>query len=84
MNFIHRLRSGWTALKFFRVGLGSLILYSAIESGQVAGIVLGSLFTAFALFTDGVSCAGGAYYTPDKKNNSSTSSTIEYEELGTK
>ena len=84
MNLIHRLRSGWTTLKFVRVGLGSLILYSSIQSGQVAGIVLGSLFTAIALFTDGVCCAGGACYTPNNKNNSSTPSTIEYEELGTK
>jgi hypothetical protein len=84
MNLAHRLRSGWTALKFVRVGLGGLILYSSIESGQVTGIVLGTLFTAISLFTDGVCCAGGACYTPDKKNNSSTSSTVEYEELGTK
>lgn len=84
MNLKQRLLSGWTALKFVRVGLGSLILYSAIESGQVAGIVLGTLFTAISLLTDGVCCAGGACYTPHKKNNSSTSSTIEYEELGTK
>ncbi len=84
MNLLHRLSSGWTALKFVRVGFGSLILYSSLESGQVAGIVLGSLFTAISLFTDGVCCAGGACYTPSKKNNSSTSSTIEYEELGTK
>lgn len=84
MNLIHRLRSGWTALKFVRVGLGSLILYSSIESGQVAGIVLGTLFTAISLLTDGICCAGGVCYTPDKKNNSSPSSIIEYEELGTK
>lgn len=84
MNLIHRLRSGWTTLKFVRVGLGSLILYSSIESGQVAGIVAGSLFTAISLFTDGVCCAGGSCYSSVKKNNSSTPSTIEYEELGTK
>jgi hypothetical protein len=84
MNLIHRLRSGWTGLKFFRVGLGSLILYSSVESGQMAGIVLGGLFTAISLFTDGICCTGSACYTSDKKNNSSTSSTIEYEELGTK
>lgn len=84
MNLIYRLKSGWTALKFVRVGLGSLILYSSIDTGQVSGIVLGGLFTIFSLFTDGVCCAGNSCYTPIKKNNSSKPSTIDYEELGTK
>ena len=84
MNFIDRLKSGWTALKFVRVGLGSLILYSSIESGQVSGMVVGGLFTIFSLFTDGVCCAGGSCYSPVKKNNASTPENIEYEELGTK
>ena len=84
MKLIDRLKSGWTALKFVRVGLGSLILYSSIESGQVSGMVVGGLFTIFSLFTDGVCCAGGSCYSPVKKNNVSTPSTIEYEELGAK
>lgn len=84
MNLIYRLRSGWTTLKFVRVGLGGLILYSSIESGQVTGIVLGSLFTVISLFTDGVCCTGGSCYSSVKKNNSSAPLTIEYEELGTK
>lgn len=84
MKFIHRLKSGWTALKFLRVGLGSLILCSSIESGQVAGMILGGLFTLISLFTDGVCCVGASCYTPTQKNNSSLNETIEYEELGTK
>ena len=84
MNLIKKLKSGWTLLKFIRVGLGSLILYSSIQNGHVAGIIAGGLFTIISLFTDGVCCAGSACYTPNKKNNSSTPSTIEYEELGTK
>ena len=84
MNLIYRLKSGWTALKFVRVGLGSLILYSSIESGQVAGIIIGGLFTIISLFTDGVCCAAGSCTTAVKKNNSSSPSTIEYEELGSK
>ena len=84
MTLINRLKSGWTALKFVRVGLGSLILYSSIESGQVAGIILGGLFTGISLLTDGVCCAGGSCYTAPQKNNSSPTSTIEYEELGNK
>lgn len=84
MNLIHRLRSGWTTLKFVRVGLSGLILYSSIESGQVAGIVAGGLFTAISLFTDGVCCAGGSCYSSVQKNNYSTPSTIDYEELGNK
>ena len=84
MNFIDRLKSGWTALKFVRVGLGSLILYSSIESGQVPGIVAGGLFILMSLFTDGVCCAGGSCSRAVKKNNSSTPSTIKYEELGIK
>lgn len=84
MNLIYRLKSGWTTLKFVRVGLGSLILYSSIESREVTGIVVGSLITLIFLFTDGVCCAGGACYTPFKKNNSSPSENTEYEELGIK
>jgi hypothetical protein len=84
MNLINRIKSGWTALKFIRVGLGSLILYSSVESGHIGGIILGGLFTLFALLTDGVCCAGGSCYTPGKKNISSTNENIEYEELGSK
>ena len=84
MNLIYRLKSGWTALKFVRVGLGSLILYSSIESGQVSGIIIGGLFTIISLFTDGVCCAARSCTTSVKKNISSSPSTIEYEELGSK
>lgn len=82
MNLITRLKSGWTALKFIRVGLGSLILYSSAESGQIAGMVLGGLFTLAALFTDGVCCVGGSCYAPPKKNVSPIQENVEYEELG--
>lgn len=84
MTLIERLKSGWTALKFIRVGLGSLILYSSIESGQTSGIFLGVFFTIFSLLTDGVCCTGGTCYSTIKKNNSSTTENIDYEELGAK
>lgn len=84
MNLITRIKSGWTILKFIRVGLGSLILYSSVQSGNIGGIILGSLFTLFALLTDGVCCTGGSCYNPVKKNISSTNKNIEYEELGAK
>ncbi len=84
MNLFYKLRTGWTTLKFVRVGLGGLILYSSIESGEVVGILVGSLFTIFALFTDGVCCAANTCYTSPQKNNSSINETIEYEELDTK
>lgn len=84
MILINRLKSGWTTLKFIRVALGGLILSSSISSGETSGIILGAAFTLFALFTDGVCCAGGGCYTPVKKNNSSTTENIEYEELGAK
>ena len=85
MNLIKKLKSGWTLLKFIRVGLGSLILYSSIQSGHVAGIIAGGLFTIISLFTDGICCAAtGSCYNPGGKNISSTSEKIEYEELGSK
>ena len=84
MNLIGRLKSGWTPLKFIRVGLGGLILYSSVESGNVPGMIVGGLFTLLFLFTDGVCCAGGSCNTPLKKNNSSTIKNTEYEELGAK
>ena len=84
MNLTDKLKSGWTMLKFIRVGLGSLILYSSIESGQVFGIVVGSLFTIVSLLSDGVCSAGGSCYTVPGKNNPSSIETIEYEELDIK
>ncbi len=84
MNLIERLKSGWTVLKFIRVTLSILILSSSVSSGEVSGIILGTIFTLFSLFTDGVCCAGGSCYTPVKKNNSATPENIEYEELGSK
>ena len=84
MSSIKRLKNGWTLLKFIRVGLGSLILYSSIQSGHIAGMILGGLFTIISLFTDGVCCAGDSCYNPRTKNISSTHERIEYEELGSK
>lgn len=84
MNFINKLICGWTILKFLRVGIGSLILYSSLRSGHIAGIVIGGLFTLFALFTDGVCCTGGSCYTSGNKHISSVNENIEYEELGAK
>lgn len=83
MNLIVRLRSGWTLLKFIRVGLGSLILYSSIQSGNAVGVVLGGLFTLVSLFTDGVCGFGGSCYTPVNRSKS-LNENIEYEELGVK
>ena len=85
MNFfLHRFKNGWTTLKFVRVGVGGLILYSSIESGQVVGIKAGGIFTIIFLLSDGVCYVGGyCSYIPNK-NNSSRSKTIEYEELDTK
>ena len=85
MQLITRISSGWTALKFIRVILGVLILYSSIREGHTGGIVLGILFTLIALFTDGVCCAAGNCYAPvNRKNNQSINDEIEYEELGAK
>lgn len=84
MSVINKLISGWTILKFVRVGLGSLILYSSIESGQVIGIIVGGLLTTISLFTDGVCCAVSSCYSHSNKNNLSLNETIEYEELGAK
>ena len=85
MQLIARISSGWTALKFIRVILGVLILSSSISEGHAGGIVLGTLFTLIALFTDGVCCAGGNCYTPvNRNNNQNKTDEIEYEELGAK
>jgi hypothetical protein len=85
MQIFYRLKRGWTLLKFMWVGLGSLILYSSVQSGQIGGIVLGGLLLVLALFTDGICCAGGACYIPDSKSDRSVKQeNIEYEELGSK
>lgn len=71
-------------LKVIRVGLGGLILSSSAGTGHVAGMVLGGMFTIFALFTDGVCCTAGGCTAPVPKNNTSSIENTEYEELGTK
>ena len=82
MQLLSRIRSGWTALKFIRLILGLLILVSSVAEGHTGGIVLGSLFTLIALFTDGVCCAGGTCYNPaNKKFSSNNLNDIDYEEL---
>lgn len=83
MNLIKKLRSGWTLLKYIRVGLGSLILYSSIQSGNAGGIVLGGLFTLLFLFSDGVCGFSGTCNTQENRNKS-LNETIDYEELGVK
>ncbi len=84
MQLLTRISSGWTTLKFIRVILGVLILYSSIAEGHAGGIVLGVLFTGIALFTDGVCCAAGNCYIPVNKTTQTKSDEIEYEELGAK
>jgi len=87
MTTMRRLKSDWTALKIIRVCAGVLILYSSVQSGHIAGMILGGLFTAFALFSNGVCCAAaGSCYKPDSKTSAAVSENIdiEYEELGHK
>jgi hypothetical protein len=85
MTLVDRIKSGWTTLKFVRVGLGLLILYSSISEGQVPGIFLGGFFLVFSLLTDGVCCAGNACYTPPARNlDPKTVENTDYEELGVK
>ncbi len=79
-----RLKSGWTTLKFIRVGLAGLILYSSIESVQVIGIILGTVFMLFSLFTDGVCGIGNNCYQPVKKDIIQNIEDIQYEELDSK
>ncbi len=81
---IERLKNGWTLLKFIRVGLGGLILYSSAQSGHVAGMIAGGLFTLLSLFTDGVCFAAGGCAAPAPKKNTVNHENIEYEELGHK
>ena len=66
-----------------RVGLGSLILFTSIDTGQVSGIALGGFFTIISLLTDGV-CCGGTCYNPVQKTEKALPENIEYEELDSK
>ena len=84
MDLLYRLKSGWTALKFVRVALGGLILFSAVAEKQLSGIILGLLFTVLALFTDGVCCAGAACYTRPAAKKDDNVENSAYEELGNK
>lgn len=84
INLITRLRSGWTLLKYVRVGLGLWVFLGSLVSGQASGILLGAIFTAVSLLTDGICCAG-VCVTPDRQKPSSSTlknEAYEYEELG--
>jgi len=83
INLLSRLKSGWTLLKMIRVGLGGLILYSSVQSGHAAGIVLGGFLTAVSLFMDGACCAAGQCYLPAEPKSIKDKNT-GYEELGHK
>lgn len=83
MELVHRLKSGWTLLKFIRVVLGVLILSSSVAEQHIPGMILGGLFLLIALFTDGVCCMAGNCYAPVKPADINETETIEYEELGT-
>lgn len=81
------ITSGWTLLKFVRVGLGLLILFSGIEAGSAGNIFLGSLFTLLAVVSPGTCCVGGSCYsepTANPKNAKQDTELIEYEELASK
>jgi hypothetical protein len=79
---LQRLITGWNSLKTVRVLLGVLILYSSVAENNTPGIILGTLFTAFALFTDGGCCITRACSTPIKSKNNAITENVEYEELG--
>lgn len=84
---LKHLRSGWTLLKFVRVGLGLLILYGGIEAGSAGNIFLGSVFTLLALVAPGTCCAGGTcQIEPVQKTGASRKDQemIEYEDLASK
>lgn len=85
MTILDRIRSGWTLLKWIRVSLGGLILYSSLAEGQTGGIFFGAFFLLFGLLTDGVCCAGNACYPVSRPTNGKTDiENTDYEELGNK
>lgn len=83
---IKQLTTGWTLLKFVRVGLGLLILYSGIEAGSAGNIFFGSLFTLLGVFAPGTCCAGGTCEISPKPMSSRRIETesVKYEELDSK
>lgn len=83
MYALEKLKSGWTLLKFIRVTLGVLILYSSIKEGHLLGMIAGGLFTVISLFTDGVCFGAAGCGTPaPPKTDAKTLENIDYEELG--
>lgn len=84
MNLLYKLKSGWTTLKFIRVGLSVLILFSSIAEGHIPGIILGAFLTGISLITEGVCCFGGACSVTAHNQNSTQETKIEYEELDSK
>jgi len=84
MYLLEKLKSGWTTLKFIRVGLGILILSSSVVEGHLPGIILGVVFTGISLITEGVCCFGGSCATINYSQKTAEQTEIEYEELGTK
>lgn len=84
MQLLQRLKSGWTTLKYMRVGLGVLILYSSITTGHIPGIILGTLFTGVSLFTDGICCFTSSCSATTYSKKTTDLTNIEYEELDSK
>lgn len=84
MHLLQRLKSGWTTLKYMRVGLGVLILYSSVTTVHIPGMIVGVLFAGVSLFTDGVCCFTSSCSATTYSKKSADLTNIEYEELDSK
>jgi hypothetical protein len=84
MSLIQRILSGWTTVKFIRVALGGLILYSSIQSGHLTGMIIGGLFTVMGLIGGGACCAGGACAVPADRKDPAHQEDVHYEEVANK
>ncbi len=56
-DFVRRIKTGWSFPKIIRVGLGLFVLGASLAENDLTGIVIGLLFTFFAISSNAC-CAG--------------------------
>ena len=71
--------SNWSFTRILRLMIGMVILYQAINAGDILIGLAGLFFTGMAVFNMGC-CGSGGCYTSVKKD-AATSKDITYEEV---
>ena len=83
-TLVQRMITGWSAIRFVYLAMGSFIVVQSIIDHQWPATILGGYFASMAVFNYG--CASGACYTgvpmvSAKSRTAPVTEEVEYEEV---